>query len=142
MIILHKKLLVGLMAVTLLAVSVPAHSFFVFSMADLRHASSRIVSATRSAMSSIRHFLVPARFTVMTKAHLPNKPNVRQQAASFASTAVSKVNDAYENGKKQAQATKESIQLKAHQAQERIKRISFLDRLRLSNFFGDEVQVV
>ncbi len=140
---LHKIALLGWIAITMLVVSVPAHSFFIFNMADLRHVSSRIVSATRSTMSSIRNFLVPARFTVMAKSHLPNikHSNVGRQVASFASTAVSKMNDTYENGKKHAKATKEALKLKANETQERIKRISFLDRLRLSNFFGDEVEL-
>lgn len=140
---LHKRLLVGWMAVTLLTVSVPAHSF-IFNIADLRNVSSRIALATRSAMSSLRNFLIPVRFAKASTVHLPKiQPSkIGEKVANFASTAATKMNEAYNDAKKRTQATKESVKVKANQAQERIKGISFWDRLRLRSFFGDEVDLV
>jgi hypothetical protein len=141
---LHKKLLIGWMAVTMLTVSVPTHSF-IFNITDLRNVSSRIVLATRSAMSSLRNFLIPVRFATMSTVHLPKaQPSkIGEKVANFAATAADKVGSAYDDAKKRAQGTKESLAIKTQKAQQSVKQqLGFWQRLSLGRIFGDEVQLV
>lgn len=139
---LHKRVFVGLVFIALVTANFKTYSFF--CIADLRQASSRIALATRNAMSSLRNFLVPVRFTALSKSQLPKgaPSKIGEKVANFAATAADKIGSVCDDAKSRAQVAKESLKLKAHEASERIKRISFWDRLRLSNFFGGSVELV